>query len=356
IGRAGRDSMLITSEALTAFATQIFTSLGASEGRALITAEHLVVANLKGHDSHGVGMIPSYVNGARNGYLQVNNDAVVAQDKGVALLIDGQMGFGQVVGRQATEMGIERARQTGMVCVACRDCHHLGRIGSYGEQAAAAGFVSIHFANVVGHPPYVSPWGGRDKVMQTNPFCCAVPTDDEPIVLDMATSAIALGKVRVARMKGVPVPEGSLFDAQGVPTTDAEALEHGGSLAPFGRHKGYGLGLVCELLGGALAGEWTMQDVSKQKDAVINHMLEFIIDPDLFGGVEGFRREVEGMAASIRACEPAAGNDKVRLPGEPERETMAERLANGIPIDDQSWKTICTAAEKAGMNPADFPS
>lgn len=341
--------MLITKERLTEFTGQIFQSLGATGDKALEVADHLVEANLKGHDSHGVGMIPNYVHGAVNGSLQVNNDAELVLDKGAVLLVDGRFGFGQVVGRQATDMGLERVRETGVVCVGSRNNHHLGRIGTYGEHCARAGFVSLYFVNVVGHPPFVSPWGGRDRRMQTNPFCCAVPTGDEPIVLDMATSAIALGKVRVARMKGVPVPEGSLFDPEGLPTTDPRAIEDGGSLGPFGQHKGYGLALICELLGGGLAGEWTMRDVEKQKDMTINHMLEFIIDPDLFGGIEGFRREVEGMSDWLHSSRPSRDNDKVRLPGEPERESMAERLANGIPIDEQSWGTICDAAKRAGM-------
>ena len=342
--------MIITRDQLTEFSKQIFMALGTEEDKAQITADHLVEANLKGHDSHGVGMIPQYVHGALTGSLQVNHDAEVVLDKGAVLLVDGRMGFGQVVGRQATAFGIDKARQTGIACVGSRNNHHLGRIGAYGEQAAAEGFVSLHLANVVGHPPFVSPWGSRDKRLQTNPFCCAVPTSGEPIVLDMATSAIALGKARVARMKGEPVPEGSLFDAQGSPTTDPAVLEEGGSLAPFGRHKGYGLAVICELLGGGLAGEWTMQDQAQHGDRVINHMLEFIIDPDLFGGADAFRREVEGMAAWLHSAEPALGNDKVRLPGEPERETMQERLANGIPVDDQSWEAICTSAEKAGLS------
>ncbi len=342
--------MLIQKEALTEFAREIFVSLGTTAERAQEVAAHLVEANLKGHDSHGVGMVPNYVGGALAGSLLVNADAQVTVDKGAVLMVDGNSGFGQVVGRQATDYGIERVKQTGIACVGSRNNHHLGRIGSYGEQCARAGLVSIHFVNVVGHAPFVSPWGGRDKRMQTNPFCCAIPTDTDPIVLDMATSAIALGKVRVAGMKGIAVPDGSLFDAEGVPSTDPGVLGQGGSLGPFGAHKGYGLALICELLGGALAGEWTMQDVSRQKNYTINHMLMFILDPDLFGGAEGFKREVLGMRDWLHASKPAKGFDKVRLPGEPERESMAERASSGIPIDDQSWQAICTAAGKAGLS------
>ncbi len=347
--------MLITAVRLNEFTRRIFESLGANAERAQQVADHLVTANLKGHDSHGVGMIPNYVHGIRNDYLKVNQDAEVVLDKGAVLLVDGGYGFGQVVARQATELGIARARETGLVCVGSRNNYHIGRIGTYGEQCAAAGLVSIHFVNVVGHAPFVSPWGGRDKRMQTNPFCCAVPTDDEPIVLDMATSAIAQGKVRVAKLKGVPVPDGSLMDADGNPTNDARALDEGGSLAPFGQHKGYGLALVCELLGGGLAGEWTMQDESRQTDKTINHMLTFIVDPGIFGGLENFQNEVRGMQAWLKSSMPAAGHDRVRLPGDPERESMAKRLAEGIPLDDQSWNSICKAASLAGLSEAELP-
>tara|TARA_Y100000385_G_scaffold276356_1_gene321973 strand:+ start:1898 stop:2269 length:372 start_codon:yes stop_codon:yes gene_type:complete len=121
--------------------------------------------------------------------------------------------------------------------------------------------VLIHFVNVVGHPPFVSMWGGRDKRLQTNPFCCGAPTESEPLILDMATSAIALGKFRVADMKNELVPENALFDALGRPTRDPAVTAEGGSLGPFGQHKGSGLALMSEFLGGALAGEWSMQDI-----------------------------------------------------------------------------------------------
>jgi uncharacterized oxidoreductase len=170
----------------------------------------------------------------------------------------------------------------------------------------------------------------------------------------MATSAIALGKVRVASMKGEPVPEGALFDHQGRPTQDPNAIAEGGSLGPFGQHKGSGLALMCELLGGALAGEWTMQDTDKQQEITVNHMFMLILDPNLFGGARGFAREVNGMQAYARSAEPAQGFDHVLLPGDPERASKAARLADGIPIDPQSWQAICQAGEKAGMTAADM--
>lgn len=344
--------MLIDQSRLTDFATRIFVRAGSREDFAARVAEHLVAANLKGHDSHGVGMIPAYVGNIRAGHLKVDAEAKVIQDRGAVLLVDGQFGFGQVVGSQATVLAIERARETGVVCMGVRNCHHLGRIGSYGEQCGQAGMVSIHFVNVVGHGPLVSPFAGRDRRMSTNPFCCVVPRAGEPpIVLDMATSAIAQGKVRVAYLKGEPVPDGSLIDHEGKPTSDPKVMfqEPFGSLGPFGAHKGYGLAVMCELLGGALAGQWTAQPAQPRESTIVNHMLMVVLDPAAFGGLEGFQAEVSAMVDYLHSTTPAEAVDRVRVPGEPERESLAERVANGIPIDENSWAGIVKAAGAAGM-------
>ena len=351
--------MLIDHDRLTSFVTRIFVAAGASDPFAGKVAHHLVAANLKGHDSHGVGMVPAYVGNIRAGHLDMAAEAELVRDNGAVMLVDGHFGFGQVVGSQATEMAIERARQTGVVCMGVRNCHHLGRIGSYGEQCGAAGMVSMHFVNVVGHGPLVSPFAGRDRRMSTNPFCCVVPRGEEPpIVLDMATSAIAQGKVRVAYMKGEPVPDGSLIDHQGAPTSDPKVMfeEPFGSLGPFGAHKGYGLAVMCELLGGGLAGQWTAQPGKPRENTIVNHMLMFVLDPEAFGGVEGFQTEVNAMVDYLHDTTPAEGADRVRVPGEPEREALVERTANGVLIDDNSWAGIRKAAEVAGMSEAEIDS
>jgi uncharacterized oxidoreductase len=344
--------MLIDRDALTRFVSEIFVRLDAEASDAQEVAAHLVSANLKGHDSHGVGMVPTYVGNIRSGALALNTHARLVRDKGAVMLVDGQMGFGQVVGREAVELAIERVRQTGVVAAGVRNCHHLGRIGHYGEICGRAGYVSMHFVNVVGHQPLVSPFGGRQARISTNPFCCVVPRSDEPpVVLDMATSAIAQGKVRVAYMKGDKVPDGSLIDHEGKPTNDPSVMfeDPRGSLGPFGHHKGYGLALMCELLGGGLAGEWTAQAPPPDRFTIVNHMLMVVLDPDLFGGAEAFHREVEEMIAYLRSTMPAAGVDRVRVPGEPELESMAERAAGGIPIDDNTWAAIRKSAQVSGM-------
>ena len=344
--------MLIKAEPLCRFVTEIFRSTGAAEALAKETADHLVLANLKGHDSHGVGMVPTYVGNIMRGNLDPDAHMAVRRDTGAVVLADGCFGFGQVVGREAADLAIARARETGLVCVGLRNAHHLGRIGTYAERCADAGLVSVHFVNVVGHDPLVSPWGSRERRLQTNPFCVAVPRDDDsPIVLDMATSAIAMGKVRVAYMSGKAVPEGALLDHEGMPTTDARTMFEAplGALGPFGTYKGYGLALMCELLGGGLAGEWTMQPGHERVGTVVNNMLMFVLDPQAFGGHEAFQREVLAMVDYVKGAAPRNGFDRVRIPGEPESEAMAKRSAEGIPIDENSWGALLDAARQAGL-------
>jgi hydroxycarboxylate dehydrogenase B len=349
--------MHIRPAALRSFVTELFTRAGANPAAASEVSEHLVEANLKGHDSHGVGMIPAYVRNIKAGHLNVDAHAEVIRDSGAVMLVDGHHGFGQVVGREAADLAIARAKDTGVVCLGLRNAHHLGRIGSYGERCGRAGLVSVHFVNVVGHEPQVAPWGGRDRRMTTNPFCCVVPRDgDEPVVLDMATSAIALGKVRVAHLQGVAIEPGALVDADGAPTTDPGVMFQApfGSLGPFGKHKGYGLALMCELLGGALAGEWTAQPAQPRAGTIVNHMLMFVIDPAAFGNRAAFQREVLAMVGYIHSTTPAPGFDKVRVPGDPERESRAARERSGIPMDPKSWSGIVEAARHAGMSDAEI--
>jgi len=282
---------------------------------------------------------------------------VTLRDNGAVLVIDGQFGFGQVVGRQAMDIAIERVRETGVVCVGVRNCHHLGRIGTYAEHCATAGLVSIHMVNVVGHAPQVSPWGGRDRRMTTNPFTCAVPRGEQPpVVLDMATSAVALGKVRVAYNAGDSVAAGALVDHEGTPTTNPAVMYEKpyGALGPFGQHKGYGLAVMCELLGGALAGEWTAQPENHRSHHIVNHMFSCIVDPVAFGGPEKFLYEVNAMVDYLHSSAPAKGFDRVRVPGEPERETQVQRAAAGIPIDDTTWSAVLDAARVAGLDDVDI--
>jgi uncharacterized oxidoreductase len=240
-----------------------------------------------------------------------------------------------------------------------RNSCHIGRIGTYGEQSAAAGLISMHYVNVIGGGPAVAPFGGREPRMLTNPYCCAIPRKNgEHVVLDFATSAVAIGKVRVAYMKGARLQANDLVEPSGKVTDDPKTFFEGAArsiLLPFGLHKGGGMQILCELLGGALAGQWTLRP-DRTYPAAVNNMLAIVIDPDAFGDRDAFEAEAEAMLAYIRSTAPAEGVDRVRLPGEPERESSAERLANGIPIDDNTWAQIREAAALVGLDEAAIPA
>ncbi|MGZ5218298.1 MAG: malate/lactate/ureidoglycolate dehydrogenase, partial [Caldimonas sp.] len=234
--------------------------------------------------------------------------------------------------------------------------HHLGRIGHWAEQCIEAGLVSIHFVNVLSRP-IVAPFGGRDARIGTNPFCVGIPRPGhEPIVLDFATSKIAQGKTRVAFNKGLAVEPGTIIDDHGEPTTDPRytVIEPTGALLPFGVHKGAGLALICELLGGALAGGATGGPAVDGRRRVLNSMFSVIVDPERLGTAANLASEMESFVAWVCASPPAAGVDRVRTPGEPERETRAARLVAGIPVDAVTWAEIVAAGAKVGIAPQEI--
>lgn len=327
---------------------------GSDEREARLVATNLVTANLLGHDSHGIGMIPRYVDALLEGGLSVNQHPAVQVDTGALLALDGRQGYGQVIGHEAMEMAIERAKRHGTCVMSIARSHHLGRIGHWGEMAVARGLISIHFVNVISRA-IVAPHGGADARFGTNPVCVAVPLPGEPpFVLDMATSAVAQGKVRVAYNKGEKVSPEWLLDDRGNPTAEARygVVEPFGALRTFGLHKGYGLAVACELLGGALTGGGTWHSDDKSKRRVWNGMLTVVIDPERLGTRNVFEAEAREFLASLRKSPVAPGFDKVRIAGEPEREWRARREREGIPVDENTWKEILAAAAKLKLAPA----
>ncbi|SHH38891.1 malate/lactate/ureidoglycolate dehydrogenase [Pollutimonas bauzanensis] len=350
--------LLVNAEALRDFVRRLWTAAGSSATEAGLVADHLVMANLTGHDSHGVGMIPRYVRSLHDGVLKLNQHAVVVRDAGAVLTIDGACGLGQVVAYEAIDHGIERAKKIGICAVGLRNAHHIGRIGHWAEQCARQGLVSFHFVNVAGSA-HVAPWGGSDGRFGTNPFCAAFPRQGkEPLVLDFATSGIAQGKARVAYNKGSHVPAGCLIDHQGEPTTDPRVMfeEPHGALRTFGQHKGHGLAMMCELFSGALTGGYTTHAETRiTNNGVINCMLSVIIDPKAFDA-EDTEAEAEAFIAWVKASPKSAGCDEIYAPGEPERLRHAQRRHSGIPIDTATWDEIERAATALGMPATEIAS
>jgi uncharacterized oxidoreductase len=276
----------------------------------------------------------------------------VRLDSGTLLGLDGGAGFGQVVGGEAMRLGIERARAHGSCIVALGNAHHLGRIGEWAEMAVSAGLVSVHFVNVIARP-IVAPWGGRDARLGTNPFAIGIPVaGQEPFVLDMATSVVAQGKTRVAHNKGVPLAPGQLLDDQGRATTDPAygVVPPLGALLPFGEHKGFGLSLACELLGGALAAGMSVSSAADGRRRVLNGMLTILVDPASIADAAGFQAQMKATIDWVKASPPREGVERVLTAGEPERAARAARSANGVPVDAATWSEILVAAESLGVS------
>jgi uncharacterized oxidoreductase len=313
------------------------------------------MANLSGHDSHGVGMIPRYIDAVLEGGLQPNAAAEVTLDIGTLLALDGRRGYGQVVGEQAMQLALARAQEHGSCIMTLGNTHHLGRIGHFAEMAVARGLVSLHFVNVLSRP-VVAPWGGADGRFGTNPCCIGVPLHGrEPFVLDFATSRVAQGKMRVAYNQGRQVEPGTLIDEFGRPTTDPAVVvvpqSNGllGALRTFGEHKGYGLAVACELLGGALSGGGTWhKPTDTGVRAVLNGMLTILIDPRRLGTQEAFEAESLAFVDWLRSGPVAEGTDAVQLAGDPERAARQQRTRDGNDNDGQTWQELVAAAGKLG--------
>jgi uncharacterized oxidoreductase len=221
--------------------------------------------------------------------------------------------------------------------------------------AVAEGLVSVHFVNVISLA--VAPWGGSDARFGTNPFAVGIPVPGrEPIVLDMATSVVAQGKARVAYNKGEALAPGQLLDDRGRPTTDPRyaVVEPRGALRTFGEHKGFGLALVCELLGGALAGGLALHQPSTGKQRVINGMLTILIDPARLGDATVFARETMAFIDWVKASPAQEGIGPVQVAGDPERKTRSRRLADGVPVDGTTWGELLAAAASLGRDPAEL--
>ena len=345
----------IDAEPLRAVVRAMCKAAGSSDYEAGLVAENLVMANLSGHDSHGVGMLPNYFDGIASGALKLNQHATVARDEGAVMVVDGNAGFGQVIGKEAFDIGIERAKERGVCVLAIRNSYHLCRIGAWAEQCAAAGLVSTHHTNVIGHGAIVAPFRGTDGRYVTNPYTAVMPaTEKNPAtLLDFATSFVAAGKIRVARNKGVLAPEGALIDHTGRPTRDPNVLyeEPKGALTSFGAHKGYGMALINELFAGVLSGGGTNRpETNRDPQATINCMLSVIIDPGRLVDRAFFNSEVDATLEHVKASPPANPDQPVLVPGDPERAMRIERGGAGIEVDDETWKQIQERGAMFGLS------
>lgn len=339
----------IAASKLVALVAAIMHGAGCNSREAEIVARRLVDANLVGHDSHGVLRVPQYLEWVRRGNLRTNQTPTMVFESDSLAIVDGNLGFGQVIGEFATDLGIAKAAKRGIALVGLRNCGHLGRLGDWAEMAAGAGQVSLHFLNTSG-AQRVAPFGGRDRRLSTNPLAVGVPVAGaEPVILDVTTSTVAEGKLMVAMNKGEAIPGGWIIDKEGHPSEDPKAFYDGGALLTIGGHKGSGLSIVTDLLAGAL----TLGRSSDPDDRVLrNNMLSIFIAPDVYDAGGDVLREARRFIDWVKASPPVDPDAPVRTPGEVERENRAAGLAAGVALDDKSWSDLMDAAVSVGIDRA----
>lgn len=352
---------MVSADELTSVVRGIFAAAGCDAEEAARIAGHLVDANLTGHDSHGVVRVALYVDWMRSGFLVPGQTAQVVTDGGAFAVLDGQRGFGQTIAGQAVALGIERARRHGTCVLAVRNTGHIGRVGAYAEMAVRAGLVAIHFVNVAGSA-LVAPFGGIERRFSTAPFAVGVPLPERPVVLDFATALVAEGKVQVASYGGKPLPPGALIGEDGRLSADPEVLYgpyHGselrragngtGAIRAFGEHKGSGLALMCELLAGALTGNGGSGPVDTQRRGVTNGMLSIYLSPSHFGTQDEFERLGRSYLEWVLSTRPIDPASPVLVPGDVEQRTREARLADGIPLPNDTWSAIRRTAQSVGV-------
>ena len=357
--------MKIEAAALQDFVRDIFVGAGCSEAEGRRIAKSLVSANLVGHDSHGVVRVPRYVNSKLDGIVQGDVDVDVLVDTPVIAVVDGKFGYGQTVAPQAVEIGIAKCKKNGLSLVALRNAGHIGRIGDFAEMAAAQGLVSVHFVNVPGSV-LVAPFGGIDRRISTAPFCVGVPRPDgDTIILDFATSVVAEGKVLVASQGGKALPDNALVGPDGAMSGDPRMLYGGfdredyepkggrdyrqgeGAIRAFGDHKGSGLAIMCELLGGSLTGA----GATEVRSRVTNGMLSFYIDPKVIDPSDFFSQDVTRYVDYLKSSKPTKAGGEILIPGEPEARYRADKTANGITLPEDTWAALVAIAGKVGVEP-----
>jgi uncharacterized oxidoreductase len=348
----------IPADALTDFCAKIFACAGCEIEEAGRVSASLVDSNLTGHDSHGVIRVPRYVDWVRTGDLVPNQSLERIVDTPVIGVVDGRFGFGQTMAPMAVDIGVEKAKATGLSAISLRNSGHIGRVGEWAERAAAAGFISIHFVNAAGSI-LVAPFGGLERRLSTAPFCVGVPREGAPpVVLDFATSLVAEGKVNVASHGGKPLPSDALIGPDGAFSGDPALIygpltpegprdhKHGpGAMRAFGEHKGSGLALLCELLGGSLTGNGATEPDRK----FANGMFSLYLDPSQIDPSHVFDADMTRYLDWFSQGKAIPGQ-AILTPGEPERASRAKRTQSGVPLPDQAWALIKATARSVGVN------
>jgi LDH2 family malate/lactate/ureidoglycolate dehydrogenase len=320
---------------LRAFAERVLRAAGLAEDQALATAEGLTFANLRGVDSHGLVRLPQYTASIRESGINPAPSVRIAARDGATALVDADGGYGFAPTLLAADTAVELARRHRIGLAGVRDSHHFGMGATYVLRVAEAGFVGWLTTTSA---PVMAPTGGASPLLGNNPIAFAIPRrpPHPPIVLDMALSEVAYGRIRLAVAEGRPIPPTWALDAQGRPTTDAQAALAARLLAPVGGYKGYGLAVISEVLAGVLTGSPFAADAAAhgRREGGVGHVV-LALDPAMFVSRQVFDEGIEALVDQIKAVPLAAGADEILLPGEPEQRTLAQRRANGVPVSPE---------------------
>lgn len=337
---------------LSEVAKKVFLAIGTPEEEAETLSAELVLSNLLGIDSHGVVRIPQYVEEVKSGRVKPGAPIELAHENPTTAIVDCGWNFGIVAASRMTKLAYQKATTEGISCVVSRRCHHAGRIGAYVQNLANQGIFGLASANSSRHGHFVSPWGGMEGRLSTNPIAFGAPTSGDPVVMDMSTSTISEGKIRVTMMEGRSLPKGFILDSHGNPTTDPKDF-YGpprGTILPIGNslgYKGFGLSLLVEVLGSAFAGVPVTPD--GETDDYINGVCVIGIDPDAFSGKTAFLKVMDRLVEYVTSSQPAPTSQEVVMPGTYDFRTKEIREKKGIPVDEAIWSKIVDTAEHLGV-------
>lgn len=337
---------------LTDDCASIFQGAGLDTEEAKLVAHSLVVANLMGHDSHGVIRVVQYIKALQNGQVKAGQKIQKVKEADASAVVDGGWGFGQTICHQAMDLAIEKARQRSVAAVEVFNCSHIGRLGEYVEKAAAEDMLGIVMCNNHGGGLLQPPFGGKESRMSPNPIAVGIPTGQAfPIVVDLTTSVVAEGKIRVKRNLGEQLPEGWVIDADGNPTTDPNKF-YGpprGTILPFGgisAHKGYALSVVVDVLSGALGGAGCSREGGASGG---NGVFVMVFDIGAFTGREEFREEMDTFIGFLKSSPLMPGFEEILMPGEMEARMRTQKEKDGVPVDAETWRQICETGQSVGV-------
>jgi len=331
---------------------------GASEGDARLVADHLVDNDTVGHHSHGVMRLREYVDAIDRGELIPSARPRIVSESASTARIDGGWAFGQVVAEFASDLAIEKARVTGTSSVTIRSVKHIGRLGRYAEKVAGSGMASIIFTCGGGHGINQAPFGGVERKLSSNPVAMSFPSGlDGPYVMDMATSVVAEGKVRMYRGRGLQTPSGWIIDSEGNPTTNPQDYYDGGAILPLGReegHKGYALAFMVELFAGLLSGGGIPGDPT---DSFSNESMIIVLDPERFVPLEEARERASIMTDHIKSTRLRDESRPIMYPGEIEAAARAANQERPIELAGSTWEGIVSVLRQFSLPepPGDLP-